>query len=163
MAARFTASIDDKVKAQLDTFAKDYGYNRSEALELMIRAFFEAKADAPQTSSSPSPSPSPEAPPAALDQARLEALEARLDRLQGQLRVSSPVNVRMDLVEMETRLKQTEGFLLQQHRYVEGLHEVVVANVDAHLEVYNRYGMEQELYVPSVEPPTPDWAESSGE
>ena len=79
--ARFTASIDDNLKARLDTYAKDHGYNRSEALEVMIRAFFEQKADAPQpaptpppeTPSSPPPSPQP-------GSARLDELERRVAR-----------------------------------------------------------------------------------
>lgn len=38
--ARFTVSVSDEVKERLDAFAEEKGYNRSEALELMIRKFF---------------------------------------------------------------------------------------------------------------------------
>lgn len=38
--ARFTVSVSDEVKDRLDAFAEENGYNRSEALELMIERFF---------------------------------------------------------------------------------------------------------------------------
>jgi ribbon-helix-helix CopG family protein len=128
--ARFTASINDQLKEQLDAYADENGYNRSEALELMIRTFFESKAEAPQ----PSP-PAVEPPASRLNPTRLDQLEARLAEVQ--------------------------AFLGNQHDYLSQLHDVVVSNVDAHLEVYSRSGIDLELYVPSVEPATLEWSESS--
>jgi metal-responsive CopG/Arc/MetJ family transcriptional regulator len=42
--AKFTASINDELIEQLDAFAEENGFNRSEALELMSTTFFEGKA-----------------------------------------------------------------------------------------------------------------------
>ena len=50
---RFTASIDDEVQKQLDDYAKAKGYNRSEALELILRKHFDEDSE-------PAPSPAPE-------------------------------------------------------------------------------------------------------
>jgi hypothetical protein len=159
--ARFTASINDQLKAQLDTFANENGYNRSEALELMIRTFFEGKA--PPQSSSPSPlQEAPSEPPASQpDPTRLDELEARLELLQGQLRLSSPVNIRIDMIEMQTRLNRLEGFLFLQHGYLEDLHEVVGANVDACVEGFTALETPVEFFVTSSEPPALDWTESN--
>ena len=111
--ARFTASIDDNLKARLDTYAKDHGYNRSEALEVMIRAFFEQKADVPQpaptpppeTPSSPPPSPQP-------GSARLDELEKQMEQLQAQLRVGTPSNVRLELMEMQIQFESLLTYLI---------------------------------------------------
>ena len=45
--ARFTVSVSDEVKERLDAFAEEKGYNRSEALELMIRKFFAEPGEEP--------------------------------------------------------------------------------------------------------------------
>lgn len=45
--ARFTASISDEVKERLDAFAEENGYNRSEALEMVLRSFFSEGAEVP--------------------------------------------------------------------------------------------------------------------
>ena len=47
--ARFTVSVSDEVKERLDAFAEEKGYNRSEALELMIRKFFAEPGEEPVT------------------------------------------------------------------------------------------------------------------
>ena len=158
--ARFTASIDDNLKARLDTYAKDHGYNRSEALEVMIRAFFEQKADVPQpaptpppeTPSSPPPSPQP-------GSARLDELEKQMEQLQAQLRVGTPSNVRLELMEMQVKFQSLLIYLEMQHHYINGLHEVVVANSNACVEELTELGRTVEFYVPSLDPP--EWTATS--
>ncbi len=159
--ARFTASIDDQLKAQLDTFAEENGYNRSQALELMIRTFFESKADTPQSSPPPPPQEAPSQPPTSPPEERLDELEAHLEMLQEQLRLSSPVNVRMDLVELQSRLTQMETFILLHQGHIEELHEVVVANADACVEGFTELETAVEFFVPGSDPPTLDWTESN--
>ena len=160
--ARFTASINDELKAQLDDYAEENGFNRSQALELMIRTFFEGKADTPQPAPPQPPKEAPPLPPTSHpEQNRLDLLEARLELLQNQLRVSSPVNIRIDMIEMQTRLNRLEGFLFLQHGYLEDLHEVVGANVDACVEGFTALETPVEFFVTSSEPPALDWTESS--
>ena len=45
--ARFTVSISDEMKERLDAFAEEKGYNRSAALEVMIRKFFTEPGEEP--------------------------------------------------------------------------------------------------------------------
>ena len=40
--ARFTVSIEDELKEQLDLYAEENGYNRSEALEMILKGHFSA-------------------------------------------------------------------------------------------------------------------------
>ena len=113
--ARFTASIDDNLKARLDTYAKDHGYNRSEALEVMIRAFFKQKADAPQPAPTPPPE-TPSSPPPSTQpgSARLDELEKQMEQLQAQLRVGTPSNVRLELMEMQVKFQSLLIYLEMQ-------------------------------------------------
>ena len=154
--ARFTASIDDNLKARLDTYAKDHGYNRSEALEVMIRAFFEQKADAPQPAPTPPPE-TPSSPPPSTQpgSARLDELEKQMEQLQAQLRVGTPSNVRLELMEMQVQFQSLLTYLKMQHHYINGLHEVVVANADACVEEFTELGRTVEFYVPSLD--QPEW------
>ena len=158
--ARFTASIDDNLKAQLDTYAEKHSYNRSEALEVMIRAFFEQKADAPQ----PAPTPPPEAPssPPPSTQpgsARLDELEKQMEQLQAQLRVTTPSNVRLELMALQTLLQEMQVYLFLQHGYIEQLHESVVGNSESCVEGFTELGVSLNFLEPSVKPP--EWRMSS--
>ena len=158
--ARFTASIDDQLKDQLDTFAEEHDYNRSEALELMIRTFFEGKADTPQPTPPPTAEEAPAQPqPSQSDSTRLDRLEERLEQLQAQLGESSPLNVRMDLLEMQKRMNQMESYLMLQNVYVADLHQVVVTNVNANVEGFTALETPVEFFVPSTDPPALDLAE----
>lgn len=160
--ARFTASIDDKLKARLDTYAEEQGFNRSEALEVMIRAFFEEKTGAPQLSPV-SPLETPPSVPSATQpgSGRLDELEKQMEQLQAQMRVKTPRNVRLELLELQERLKQVQNFATAQHDYLSQLHDVVVTNAQAGMASKN-FGA-PDYYEPSEVPPAPEWADSSTE
>lgn len=155
--ARFTASIDDNLKTRLDTYAEQNGYNRSEALEVMIRAFFQDGAPTPQPSPPQETPDGPSSPPSAApgDSARLVELERRLSELQGALRVRPPRQLMVDVMEMQGRVNGLEEFLVAQHDYLLQLHDVVVSNAQAGTASRN-FGA-PDYYVPTDEPPAPGW------
>ena len=158
--ARFTASIDDNLKSQLDAYAEEHGYNRSEALEVMIRAFFEQKADAPQPAPTPPPE-TPSSPPPSTEpsSARLDELEKQMEQLQAQLRVGTPSNVRLELMDLQTLVQEIQVYLFLQHGYVEQLHESVVGNAESCVEGFTELGMTLNFLEPSIKPP--EWRMSS--
>ena len=161
--ARFTASIDDNLKAQLDTYANDHGYNRSEALEVMIRAFFEQKADAPQAAPTSPPEETPSSPPPSTQpgSTRLDELEKQMEQLQAQMRVTTPSNVRLELMELQTLLQEMQVYLFLQHGYIEQLHESVVGNSESCVEGFTELGVTLNFFEPSIKPP--EWKISTSE
>lgn len=159
--ARFTASIDDNLKDRLDAYAEQHGYNRSQALEVMIRAFFEEGAPAPQPSPPQKPpEEAPSLPVAQPDSGRLDALERRVDELQGALRVKLPRQLTVDMIEMQTKVNEMLIYLFLQHNYLQGLHETVVGNAEAAIEEFSELGRSVEFYVPGTD--LPEWTLISG-
>ena len=80
---RITTSIDDTVQTDLDDYARSNGYNRSEAVELILKKYFEAgsapaPAPTPEVPAKPVPAPAPVAPPVNLT--KYDAIIAKLEK-----------------------------------------------------------------------------------
>lgn len=82
-----------------------------------------------------------------------------MEQLQAQLRVGTPSNVRLELLEMQVQFESLLTYLKIQHHYINGLHEAVVANADACVEELTELGRTVEFYVPSLDPP--EWTATS--
>lgn len=139
--ARFTVSIDDGLKDRLDGFAEAKGYNRSEALEVMIRAFFEAPAEGLEPASVEPVLPAATAPDSAL-----VPVVSR----------SSPED------DWRAAIARLEAFVTAQQAYVKDLHDVLAANTDVCREAFSNLGLSYDFFVTSVEPPKADWNELGG-
>lgn len=90
--ARFTASIDDEIKQQLDQYAKAQGLNRSEALETILREYFQAVPKKPQPApTQPTPGPAPDH-----DQAKLLELDQKVHQVMNFLNTQYDYLVTID-------------------------------------------------------------------
>lgn len=138
--ARFTVSIDDGLKEQLDGFAEAQGYNRSEALEVMIRAFFEVQV----TAREPAESSEDKSPAAAMEKS------------------TAPTNkpdVGPKDEDWRDEIARLEDYLVRQQAYLKDLHSVVDANKEVCSEAFSSLGLSYDFYVTSVEPPELDGRE----
>lgn len=118
--ARFTVSIDDGLKDKLDGFAEAKGYNRSEALKVMIRPFFEAPIEGLEPASLEPALPQP--PP-------------RIAPLSPVVPLAGPED------DWRAAIARLEAFVTAQQTYVKNLHEVLAANSDICREAFSSMGL----------------------
>lgn len=87
-------------------------------------------------------------------------LKARLAQLEADAGLATVVDLQKALLETRTRLAAMKSFLYQQHKYMEGLHGVVVDNAESCAEGFSEFELESKLefYVPDLEPPEPDFS-----
>lgn len=127
---RFTASIDDEVQKQLDDYAKVNKYNRSEALELILRKHFDEDSK---------PAPSPEAPAQPVPAPPLDDL--------------TNYDESIDLIQREAELK--EQYLSELYLSLERMRNHMETHFDLLFEDYEANPMLQFPVPPWMEDQDP--------
>ena len=114
---RITISIDDAVQSDLDDYARSNGYNRSEAVELILKEHFKGDAapspvPTPETPAKPMPVPAPAPPPVNLT--KYDAIIAKLEK-EAEIREQYLGNLYLVLENMSVQLETNCGFIFPDY------------------------------------------------